>query len=111
MREDLRTLIEKVRPDLSAYMRFPVRGTVTAVDPAAYTVSVQPDLQTLALLPRCEVLAVWATAQARLVVLPTVGDAVMVSFENGDPGRPFVSGFLTAQGSGSSHLVLEQGQA
>ena len=111
MRSELKTLIEKTRPDLSAYMRFPVRGKVTKVDAAAYTVSVQPDNPALALLPRCEVLAVWATAAARLVVLPTVGDAVMVAFEGGDPGRPFVSGFLTAAGSGSNSLVLEQGQA
>ncbi|MDP2361599.1 MAG: phage baseplate assembly protein V [bacterium] len=111
MRAELKTLIEQVRPDFSSYMRFPVRGVVTEVDAAAYTVSVQPDDPALAILPRCEILAVWATAAARLVVLPTAGDHVMVSFEGGQPDKPFVSGFLTGAGPQDKHLVLEQGQA
>ncbi|MDP2360134.1 MAG: phage baseplate assembly protein V [bacterium] len=111
MREELKRLVEQARPDLSSYMRFPVRGVVTAVDAAAYTVGVQPDDPALALLPRCEVLAVWATSAARLVVLPFVGDGVMVAFEGGHPDKPFVAGFLTGAGSGAQHLVLEQGQS
>jgi len=111
VRDELRKIIEQVRPDLSSYMRFPVRGVVTEVDAAAYTVSVQPDDPALALLPRCEILAVWATSAARLVVLPTAGDHVMVSFEGGQPDKPFVSGFLTTSGPQDKHLVLEQGQA
>ncbi|MDP2361936.1 MAG: phage baseplate assembly protein V [bacterium] len=111
MRAELKTIVEQARPDLSAYMRFPVRGVVTEVDAAAYTVSVQPDDPALAILPRCEILAVWATSAARLVALPTAGDQVMVSFEGGQPDKPFVSGFLTASGPAGKHLVLEQGQA
>jgi hypothetical protein len=111
MRDELKKIVEQVRPDLSAYMRFPVRGVVTEVDAAAYTVSVQPNDPALALLPRCEILAVWATSAARLVVLPTAGDHVMVSFEGGQPDKPFVSGFLTRSGPADKHLVLEQGQA
>ncbi len=109
MRGELKTLIEQIRPDLSAYMRLPLRGKVTAVDASAYTVSVQPDDETLSLLPRCEILAVWATTAARLVILPTVGDAVMVAFEGGDPSRPFVVGFLSTSGTAGKELVLEQG--
>ncbi len=111
MRDELKKIIEQVRPDLSSYMRFPVRGVVTEVDAAGYTASVQPDDPSLALLPRCEILAVWATADARLVVLPTAGDHVMVSFEGGQPDKPFVSGFLTRSGPEAKHLVLEQGQS
>ena len=111
MRDELKKIIEQSRPDLSGYMRFPVRGVVTAVDPEAYTVSVQPDNETLAPLPRCEILAVWSTTNARLVILPTEGDKVMVAFEGGDPEKPFLAGFLTEQGSGDKELVLEQGSS
>ncbi len=111
MRDELKRIVEKLRPDLSAYMRFPVRGTVSEVDPESYTVSVQPEDENLSLLPRCEILAVWATASARLVILPTVGDTVMVAFEDGRPEKPFVAGYITSQGSGESALVLEQGSS
>ena len=111
MRSELKTLVEQVRPDLSSYMRLPLRGTVTEVDAAAYTVSVQPEGETLALLPRCEILAAWATTAARLVILPTVGDRVMVAFEGGNPDRPFVVGFLTEAGTQGKELVLEQGKS
>lgn len=111
MRDELKKIIEQSRPDLSGYMRFPVRGVVTAVDPDAYTVSVQPDNEKLAPLPRCEVLAVWSTTNARLVILPTEGDKVMVAFEGGDPEKPYLAGFLTEQGSSEKELVLEQGKS
>ena len=109
MRDELKRIVEAARPDLSAYMRFPVRGVVTAVDPDGYTVSVQPDDARLAPLPRCEILAVWSTAAARLVVLPTEGDRVMVAFEGGRPDKPYVAGFLTDKGPAGAALVLEQG--
>ncbi|MFA7331016.1 MAG: phage baseplate assembly protein V [Candidatus Delongbacteria bacterium] len=111
MLSEMKKLVEQGRPDLSSYMRLPVRGKVTAVDAGAYTVSVQPDDVKLSLLPRCEILAVWSTASARLVILPTVGDAAMVAFEGGDPNRPFVVGFLTSAGPADKELVLEQGKS
>ena len=111
MFKELKAIIERVRPDFSGYMRFAVRGVVTSVDPDAYTVSVQPDSVKLAHLPRCEILAVWSTSNARLVILPTEGDRVMVAFEGGDPEKPYLVGFLTQRGPADKELVLEQGNS
>jgi len=94
----LKKIIELIRPDLSAYMRFPVEGEVTSVDAAAYTCDVQPVDPAMSLLPKCRVLSIWATKTTRIVILPTVGDKVMVGFENGDHTRPYVQGFFPAQG-------------
>ena len=40
--DNLRKIIEMIRPNFSSYMRFPVEGLVTAVDAEAYTCDVQP---------------------------------------------------------------------
>ena len=101
----LKKIIELIRPDLSAYMRFPVEGEVVAVDAAAYTCDVQPEGPAMSLLPRCRVLSIWATQTTRIVVLPAVGDRVMVGFENGDHTRPYVQGFLPDQGPEGVLLV------
>ena len=101
----LKKIIELIRPDLSAYMRFPVEGEVTSVDAAAYTCDVQPEGPSMSLLPRCRVLSIWATRTTRIVVLPAVGDRVMVGFENGDHTRPYVQGFFPAQGPDGVLLV------
>ena len=105
MLDSLKKIIEMIRPDLSAYMRFPVEGEVTAVDAAAYTCDVQPEGPAMSLLPRCRVLSIWATRTTRIVVLPAVGDKVMVGFENGDHTRPFVQGFFPDAGPDGVLLV------
>ena len=102
--DSLKKLVELVRPDLSAYMRFPVRGEVTAVDAAHYTCDVQPLDAKMSLLPKCRILTLWATKTTRIVALPTVGDQVMVGFENGDHARAYIEGFLSE--SGASGLLL-----
>ncbi len=94
-----------VRPDLSAYMRFPVEGEVVAVDSAAYTCEVQPVDPTMSLLPKCRVLSIWGTKTTRIVILPTVGDKVMIGFENGDHTRPYIQGFFPDQGPEGVLLV------
>lgn len=93
------------RPDLSAYLRFPVMGEVTAVDAARHTCDVQPLDAKMSLLPKCRILTIWATKTTRIVALPAVGDKVMVGFENGDHTRPYIQGFFPDQGPEGVLLV------
>ena len=109
--DNLRKIIEMLRPDLSGYMRFPVEGLVTAVDAEAYTCDVQPLNTEMSLLPRCRILSVWGTPSKRLVLLPAVNSKVMVGFEDGDHGRPYIQGFLSDQGPGEMSMILESEQA
>ena len=107
----LRKAMETMRPDLSGYMRFPMRGKVVAVDAQKFTVDVQPDDTDTPLLPKCNILTLWATATQRIVVLPKVGDSVVVGFLWGDPTQPFVMGFVSDTGSAGKHFVIEQGSS
>ena len=109
--DNLRKIIEMLRPDLSGYMRFPVEGLVTAVDAEAYTCDVQPLNTEMSLLPRCRILSVWGTSSKRLVLLPAVGSKVMVGFEDGDHGKPYIQGFFPDQGPGEMSMILESEQA
>ena len=105
MLDSLKKLVEFVRPDLSSYMCFPVRGEVTAVDAAHYTCDVQPLDAKMSLLPKCRILTLWATKTTRIVALPTVGDQVMVGFENGDHGKAYIEGFLPESGPAGLLLI------
>ena len=107
----LRKAIETIRPDLSPYMRFPMRGKVVAVDAQKFTVDVQPDDPDTPLLPKCQILTLWSTSTQRIVVLPNVDDAVVIGFLWGDPTQPFVMGFVSETGSGAKHFVIEQGKS
>ena len=98
MLDKLKKIIEMIRPDLSAYMRFPVEGKVVEVDIQEYTCDIQPLDVSMSLLPKCRILSIWATDAMRIVMLPTVGDKVMVGFENGDHARPYIQGFFPDQG-------------
>ena len=98
MLDSLKKLVEFVRPDLSSYMRFPVRGEVTAVDAAHYTCDVQPLDVNMSLLPKCRILSLWATKTTRIVALPSVGEQVIVGFENGHHDKPYIEGFLPEAG-------------
>ena len=109
--ENIRKIIELIRPDFSAYMRFPVEGTVTAVDAEAYTCDVQPLNEEMSLLPRCRILSVWGTPSKRLVLLPAVNSKVMVGFEDGDHTKPYIQGFFPDQGPGEMSMILESEQA
>ena len=109
--DNIRKIIEMIRPNLSAYMRFPVEGLVTAVDAVAYTCDVQPLNEEMSLLPRCRILSVWGTPSKRLVLLPAVNSKVMVGFEDGEHSKPYIQGFFPDQGPGNMSMILEAGQA
>jgi len=110
MLDKLRKIIEMIRPDLSAYMRFPVEGKVVEVNIQNYTCDVQPEDQSMSLLPKCRILSIWATDSTRIVVLPKVDDVVIVGFENGDHTRPYIQGFIPDQGP-EGLLLIEAEQA
>jgi len=101
----VKKIVEMIRPDLSAYMRFPLKAKVTEVDVERYTCDVQPLDESLPPLPRCRILSPWATTTMRLVVLPTIGDQVLVGFEHGDPDKPFILGFLSDKGTEGTLLI------
>ena len=109
--DNIRKIIEMIRPDLSGYMRFPVEGLVTVVDAVVYTCDVQPLSSEMSLLPRCRILSVWSTSTKRLVFLPAIGSKVMVGFEDGDHTRPYIQGFFPDQGPGEISMILESEQA
>ncbi len=94
-----------IRPNLSSYMRFPVEGKVVEVNAQDYNCDVQPEDQSMSLLPKCRILSIWATDSTRIVVLPKVNDKVMVGFENGDHTQPYIQGFFPDQGSEGVLLV------
>ena len=105
MLDKLKKIIEMIRPDLSAYMRFPVEGKVVEVDAQNYTCDVQPLDSSMTLLPKCRILSIWATKTTRIVVLPQVDDKVMVGFENGDHTKSYIQGFIPDQGPEGMLLV------
>jgi hypothetical protein len=109
--EDIRKIIEMIRPDFAGYMRFPVEGLVTAVDAENYTCEVQPLDAEMSLLPKCRILSLWGTPTRRLIFLPTVNSKVMVGFEDGDHTKPYIQGFFPDQGPGAMTMVLETEQA
>ncbi len=109
--DNIRKIIELIRPNLAAYMRFPVEGTVVAVDADNYTCDVQPLNDEMSLLPKCRILSVWGTPSKRLVLLPAVNSKVMVGFEDGEHTKPYIQGFFPDQGSGEMSMVLESEQA
>ena len=105
MLNKLKIIIEMIRPDLSAYMRFPVEGKVVEVNVQEYTCDVQPTDSSMSLLTKCRILSIWATDSTRIVVLPKVEDKVMVGFENGNHTRPYIQGFIPDQGPDGLLLI------
>ena len=105
MLDKLKKIIEMIRPDLSGYMRFPVEGKVVDVNIKDYNCDVQPLDESMSLLPKCRILSIWASESVRIVILPKVGDKVMVGFENGDHSKPYIQGFFPDQGPDGMLLI------
>jgi len=103
--DKFKKIIEMIRPDLSSYMRFPIEGKVVEVNAPEYICDVQPINPSMSLLPKCRILSIWATETTRIVALPTVGDKVMIGFENGDHTRPYIQGYFPDQGPEGMLLI------
>ena len=105
MLNKLKKIIEMIRPDLSGYMRFPVEGKVVEVNIEDYSCDVQPLDESMSLLPKCRILSIWASESNRIVIMPKVGDKVMVGFENGDHSKAYIQGFFPGQGPDGVLLI------
>ncbi|MBC8465750.1 hypothetical protein H8D57_01875 [bacterium] len=105
MLDKLKKIIEMIRPDLSSYMRFPVEGKVIEVNIEDYVCDVQPLDESMSLLPKCRIISIWASESTRIVILPNVGDKVMVGFENGDHSKAYIQGFFPDQGPEGMLLI------
>ena len=105
MLDKLKKIVEMIRPDLSGYMRLPVEGKVVEVNIEDYNCDVQPLDDSMSLLPKCRILSIWASGSTRIVILPKIGDKVMVGFENGDHSKAYIQGFFPDQGPDGMLLI------
>ena len=101
----LKKIIERIKPDISSYVKQPIKGKVVAVQPDTYTCDVQPIDETHPVIPLVEILSVWATPTTRLLALPTVDSIVIVGFLDGDNAKPFIQGFVTETGFSNQFLI------
>ncbi len=101
----LKKIIERIKPDITSYVKQPIRGKVVAVQPDTYTCDVQPEDETHPVIPAVEILTVWATPTTRLLALPQVDSIAIVGFLNGDPTKPFIQGFISESGFENQFLI------
>jgi len=101
----LKKIIERIKPDMTDTLRFPIRGEVVAVHAENYTCDVKPLDEGYPVIPGVEILTVWASKTTRLLALPKEGSVVLIGFENGDATRPFIHGFISASGLSGQFLI------
>ena len=101
----LKKIIERIRPDITEYVKQPIKGKVVAVQVDTYTCDVQPEDEMHPVIPFVEILSVWSTPTTRLLALPTVDSIVIVGFLNGDSTKPYVQGFITETGLENRFLI------
>ena len=101
----LKKIIERIRPDITEYVKQPIKGKVVAVQVDTYTCDVQPEDEMHPVIPLVEILSVWSTPTTRLLALPTVDSIVIVGFLNGDSTKPYVQGFITETGFENRFLI------
>ena len=101
----LKKIIERIRPDITEYVKQPIKGKVVAVQVDTYTCDVQPEDESHPVIPFVEILSVWSTPTTRLLALPTVDSIVIVGFLDGDSTKPYIQGFITETGLENRFLI------
>jgi len=94
LENELKTLIEKLSPDLRAHMRLSLSGVVTKVHEDDYRVDVEipGDDDEVLSLPFIPVKSPMALDGWGIFALPEVDSEVTVAFWGGDPTNPYVDG-------------------
>jgi len=106
----LKAIIERIKPDITAYIKQPLIAKVIAVHPEIYACDVQPMDENHPVIPAVKILSFWSTPTTRIVALPAEDSVVIVGFLNGDATTPYIQGFLPAEGLAEQFLI-ESGKA
>lgn len=101
----LKKIIERIKPDITTFVRQPIKGKVVAVQGDNYTCDVQPLDETHPVIPFVEILSVWSTPTTRLLALPAVDSMVVVGFLHGDSTKPYIQGFVPESGFENRFLI------
>jgi len=94
LEQEIKSLVEKLAPDLRAHMRLSLQGVVTKVYEDDYRVDVEipGDNDEVLALPFIPVKSPMAMDGWGIFALPEVDSEVSVAFWGGDPTNPFVDG-------------------
>ena len=94
LEQEIKSLVEKLAPDLRAHMRLSLQGVVTKVYEDDYRVDVEipGENDEVLALPYIPVKSPMAMDGWGIFALPEVDSEVSVAFWGGDPTNPFVDG-------------------
>jgi len=114
MEKLIRKMIEELMPDLSPYMKMPVKGVVKRVygSSGEYACDVQPMHNDESkgdepLLTEVEIPSILGGGGWGLLCLPEIGQRVAVGFYRGDPDEPFVMG-MRSKGQATPAVGLNE---
>ncbi|MBZ0272674.1 phage baseplate assembly protein V [bacterium] len=99
LEQELKSLVEKLAPDLRSHMRLSLSGVVTKVYEDDYRVDVEipGDNDEVLSLPFIPVKSPMAMDGWGIFALPEVDSEVSVAFWGGDPTNPYVDGSVLIQ--------------